>query len=68
MRRSIRFWISDDYDDKTFAMIGYRLKNTVSPHGAVTRGVCAVRDGWLIDIAETSGIEIKDGTHRNASG
>ncbi len=55
------FLVSDDYNDKNFAMIGYRLKNTVSPHGAVTRGVCAVSDGWLTDIAETSGIEIRDG-------
>jgi NDP-sugar pyrophosphorylase family protein len=55
------FLVSDGYEDRTFAMIGYRLKNTVSPHGAVTRGVCEVRDGWLADIRETSGIEIRDG-------
>lgn len=55
------FLISDDYNEKTFAMIGYRLKNTVSPHGAVTRGVCGVKDGWLADIAETGGIEVRDG-------
>jgi NDP-sugar pyrophosphorylase family protein len=55
------FLVSDDYNDTNFAMIGYRLKNTVSPHGAVTRGVCAVSDGWLTDIAETGGIEIRDG-------
>ena len=52
---------SPDCDEKTFAMIGYRLSNTVSLHGAVTRGVCAVRDGWLHDIEETSGIEVKNG-------
>jgi NDP-sugar pyrophosphorylase family protein len=55
------FLISPECGEKTFAMIGYRLKNTVSPHGAVTRGVCEVREGWLCDIAETSGIEIRDG-------
>jgi NDP-sugar pyrophosphorylase family protein len=55
------FLVSPDYDERTFAMIGYRLKNTVSPHGGVTRGVCEVRDEWLRDITETSGIEIKDG-------
>jgi dTDP-glucose pyrophosphorylase len=55
------FLRSPDYSEKTSAMIGYRLKNTVSPHGAVTRGVCTVRDGWLSDIVETSGIEVRDG-------
>ncbi len=42
-------------------MIGYLLKNTVSPHGAVTRGVCEVRSGWLHDINETGGIEVRQG-------
>jgi dTDP-glucose pyrophosphorylase len=55
------FLVSPDYGEETFAMIGYRLRNTVSPHGAVTRGVCGVRNGWLHDIEETSGIEVKDG-------
>jgi len=55
------FLTSPDHNEKTFAMIGYRLKNTVSPHGAVTRGVCGVRDGWLHDIVETGGIEVKNG-------
>ncbi len=55
------FLVSSDHDEKTYAMIGYRLKNTVSPHGAVTRGVCEVRDGRLVDVSETSGIEITNG-------
>ncbi|MBQ9413182.1 MAG: NTP transferase domain-containing protein [Oscillospiraceae bacterium] len=35
------------------AMVAYRLKNTVSPHGTVTRGVCAVEDGYLRGVTET---------------
>ena len=31
------------------AMVGYRLKNTVSPFGTVTRGVCATQDGLVLD-------------------
>jgi NDP-sugar pyrophosphorylase family protein len=55
------FLVSPDYGDRTFAMVGYLLRNTVSPHGAVTRGVCEVKGGVLIDITETSGIEVRDG-------
>ena len=35
------------------AMVGYRLDNTVSEHGSVTRGVCHVTDGRLDRITET---------------
>ncbi len=36
-----------------FAMVGYRLENTLSEHGTVARGVCeASPDGFLIGIRE----------------
>lgn len=35
------------------AMVGYRLKNTVSEHGTVSRGVCQVKDGNLEKVKET---------------
>ena len=36
-----------------FAMVGYRLANTLSEHGTVARGVCtATADGFLIGIRE----------------
>lgn len=34
-------------------MIGYQLKNTVSEHGTVTRGVCMQEDGLLRGLRET---------------
>ena len=40
------------------AMVGYRLKNTVSIHGAVTRGVCRVVDGRMADVDEVSKIRL----------
>ena len=44
-----------------YAMVGYRLKNTVTEHGTVARGVCNVERDWtLIDICEHTAIE-KDG-------
>lgn len=41
-------------------MVAYRLKNTVSKNGAVTRGVCGVSDGYLSDVTETYKITIDD--------
>ena len=40
------------------AMVGYQLKNTVSIHGAVTRGVCRVQDGRLVDVCEVQKIRL----------
>jgi len=37
----------------TFAMVGYRLGETLSDAGPVSRGICRVsREGWLQEIAE----------------
>ncbi len=44
------------------AMVAYRLKNTVSLNGAVTRGICNVVDGKLSSVTETYQITVdKDG-------
>lgn len=50
---------SDVYD---ICMGGFILSNTLSDHGAVTRGVCRMnKDGTLKTVRETYGIELKDG-------
>lgn len=37
-----------------FCMAGYRLKNTLSENGSVTRGICRMNgEGYLTDICET---------------
>lgn len=41
-------------NEEGFALAGYKLYNTLSETGAVTRGVCKVADGYLYDIDETS--------------
>lgn len=57
-RRSIRilvdyFGASPDEDRRHAAMVGYRLDNTLSPYGSVSRGVCRCTDeGQLIAIQE----------------
>jgi len=45
-------------DAKTSAMAAYLLKNTVTLHSAVNRGICAAEDGWLKTITETYGIRL----------
>ena len=39
-----------------YAMAGFILKNTLSENGGVTRGICKVDDGVLVDVVETSNI------------
>ncbi len=33
-------------------LVGYRLENTLSPHGSVTRGVCESQGGYLTKVTE----------------
>jgi len=53
-----------------FAMVGFRLANTLSAHGTVSRGVCAAgEDGLLRKISERGGIAQSDiGPGRKYSG
>ncbi len=52
---------------KQFAMVGYRLDQTLSENGSVARGICAVSaDGKLTDVVEmTKIIRKEDGTIQN---
>jgi hypothetical protein len=47
--------------DSTYAMVGYKLKNTLSDHGTVSRGVCQLSDGLLTDVIERTSIHRKNG-------
>ena len=50
-----------DGERYAYAMVGYRVRNTVTEHGSVARGVCEVDGGGvLVDIHERTVIE-KDG-------
>lgn len=59
--QTIYDWLSISREDDAklhFSMVGYRIENTVSDHGTVTRGVCeADEDGFLTSIAERTMIE-----------
>lgn len=53
----------DNVSDSCGAMVAYKLQNTVSKHGSVTRGVCNTENGMLTDISEISNITLlEDGT------
>lgn len=48
-------------DEKTYAVIGYPLMNTLSEHGTVNRGVCSLDDkGNLAGVVERIGIGVQD--------
>lgn len=44
-----------------YAMVGYRIKNTVTEQGTVSRGVCTVEDGMLAEVVERTKIGIRGG-------
>lgn len=49
-------------DEKTYAIVGYDLINTLSEHGTVNRGVCALnRDGNLASVTERTNIAMQNG-------
>jgi len=39
-----------------YAMVGYKLKNTLSEHGSVSRGICQSENGLLTDVVERTSI------------
>lgn len=58
-------------------MVGYRLKNTLSPYGSVSRGVCEITGGYLDEVNERTEIitnaagtvqYIEDGTATDMTG
>lgn len=46
-----------------YCMVGFKVKNTLSENGSVSRGVCEVdAEGNLVSMVERTSIERKDGT------
>ena len=43
--------------EREYAMVGFRLRNTVTEFGSVARGVCEERDGKLVGVTERLHIE-----------
>ena len=56
-------FLNKDYSDSKYneyAMVGYKVKNTLTENGSVKRGVCATKDEYLTGLIESS-IEDVDG-------
>lgn len=61
-------FLTGERDEDCAAMMGYRLKNTVSRNGVVTRGVCQVQDQWLAQVREVKNVRLlADGSIINES-
>ncbi len=48
-------------DKDESCMVGYRLRNTLSPHGSVSRGICETVDGYLSNVVERLSIQANAG-------
>ena len=44
-------------DTDNFCMVGFKLSNTVTENGYVSRGVCSVENGFLVDVDEHTKID-----------
>lgn len=56
------FFLNHDCNERKYAIIGYQLVKTLSAHGTVSRGVCAVSvKGDLVSIHERTKIYNDDG-------
>lgn len=61
-------FLSDTADrEDLYAMVGYTLRNTVSEHGSVARGICRVdADDTLVEVVERTRIEKQEDAIRYA--
>ena len=55
--KAIYDFLSAEHEPGEYAMVGYKLRNTVTENGSVARGVCDVENGYLADITERTHIE-----------
>ncbi len=53
-------YLKKPHKDTEYALIGYRVANTLTENGAVKRGVCEVEGNYLTKLIESS-VEKKDG-------
>ncbi len=57
--RLIQSYLADDYESYRYCMVGYVLKNTLTEHGHVARGICTLNDnGYLQKVVERTKIKV----------
>ncbi len=47
-------FLRNNKDSRAYAMAGYKVKNTLTENGAVKRGVCEIKDDYLVRLVESS--------------
>lgn len=50
-------FLKEERDEREHAMVGYRLRNTLTEHGSVARGVCGVHNGIVTEVIEHTSIQ-----------
>lgn len=60
--RALYDFLAEPMAESENAMVGYRMRNTVTENGYVARGVCETANGFLTSITERTHIE-KRGDH-----
>jgi len=55
--RTIYEFLAGEHGPNEHAMVGYRLRNTVTENGSVARGICTVENGLLTGVTERVRIE-----------
>ena len=50
------FLVKNSNQSRTYAMVGYKLENTLSDFGSVSRGVCDIENKLLTDVTEHTSI------------
>ena len=58
--KSASRFFKNSSDQSNYGLVSYRLKNTLSKFGSVSRGVCKISDGKLVSIIEHLKIEKND--------
>jgi NDP-sugar pyrophosphorylase family protein len=55
--KTIYDFLKEDRPSSQHAMVGYMLRNTVTEHGYVSRGICQEENGFLTKVTERTHIE-----------
>ena len=54
-------FLTTEVKDDVYSLVGYQIDKTLSDYGSVSRGVCKVEDGNMVEINERTQVYFKDG-------
>lgn len=47
-------YLENDLQNNEYCVVGYKVENTLSENGAVKRGICKEKNGYLVELIESS--------------